>query len=104
MTVSSDLVRLTENILAATGADQEIDRQFARIFQVAPADYSADVMAARQLVKQLLPEAELKVGYDVCGILPSATVRHMSGRWTATAPTVPLAILRAMMGALDSHA
>lgn len=103
MTVSADLVRLTEHVNAATGADKEIDRQFVQIFQLAPADFSADVMAARQLVKQLMPEAELKVGYDVCGIFPSATVRSMAGHWTVAAPTVPLAILRAMMGALSAR-
>lgn len=99
----SALDSLGEKIDAATGSDQEIDRQIARVFQIAPADFSADVMAARQLVEHLLPEVTLKVGYDVCGVLPSATVHAVSGRWTAVAPTVPLAILRAMMGALKAR-
>jgi hypothetical protein len=85
----------------ADGPDPAIDEEIARMFQAEPAAYLSSAVAARKLVGDIWPEARLKVGYDVSGVFPSATVTCGERRGSSVAPTVSLAILRALMGALN---
>lgn len=85
------------NLLAsASGADASIDRAIAKAFRVDLADYSSSAVTARNFVAEVLPQATLRVGYDVCGIFPCATIFCGGLRYSSVAPTVPLAILRAL--------
>lgn len=84
----------------ANGPDAGIDEEIARMFQAEPADYLSSAVAARKLADDIWPEARLTVGYDVSGIFPSATVTCDERCSSSVAPTVSLAILRALMGAL----
>lgn len=104
MSALSALDRLSETLDAATGADPDIDLQIAQAFHIELRDFSGSAISARNLVSQLLPGADFKVGYDVCGIFPSATIRTAQGPCTAVAPTVPIAILRALKNALKACA
>ncbi len=91
---------MTGHLDDADGPDPAIDEMIARIFQAESAAYLSSAVAARKLVSDTWPEANLKVGYDVSGVFPTATVTCDKRRGYAVAPTVSLAILRALMRAL----
>lgn len=95
---------LEKALLRASGSDARIDACIAKTFRVSKIDYSSDAMAARELVAQVLPQATLRVGYDVNGILPAASVLSGKLSHSAVAPTVPLAILRALLSAVSASA
>lgn len=94
--------QLIASVDGTNGADHTLDRAIAQAFQIEVAEFTGSVAAARRLVHHLLPMADLKVGYDVCGIFPSATIRNGSDLSSEVAPTVPMAILRALMHALGN--
>lgn len=87
-------------LASASGADKEIDRLIARAFHIEAEDFTSSAETARKLVAQVMPGAILSVGYDVRGILPSATTTLGKLRATSVAPTVPLAILQSMFAVL----
>lgn len=94
--------RLAEQLDIATSVDPAIDELIAETFEIPVIGFTSSAMTARDLVARILPEASLRVGFDVCGFLPSATIRNGSGDCTAVAPSVPIAILRAMMRAMQA--
>lgn len=96
----ADLLRALEEV---TGPDREIDEALAACFDLEGADYSSDASLSRELVWRILPHARLQVGYDVNGILPSANLSDNGERFSATAPTVPLSILRVLVAALSKR-
>ena len=91
---------LIEALHKATGSDKEIDLVIADIFRLGANDYTGSAFSSRELVKQLLPGSKLQVGYNVNGVLPSATLNEGDQRFSSVAPTVPLAILRVLMEAI----
>lgn len=97
---STDLGRLAEALETASGADKQIDATIADLFGLDPAEFTSSAEVSRRLGAQLLPRWELRVGYDVCGIFPTATVSLGDRRHSAVAPTVPLAVLRALISAV----
>lgn len=98
---SLEIDAMIERLNSADGPDLAIDREIARMFQAEPADFLSSAVAARKLVGDIWREARLKVGYDVSGVFPCATVTCGERRGSSIAPTVSLAILRALMGALE---
>jgi hypothetical protein len=99
----SELEALSARVAAATGSDRELDRELARLLTgAAPAtapDYTASVDRCVDLVHVALPGWSWHVGWDATGVLPYATL-HLGGRrFEARAPTVPLALLRALLRA-----
>lgn len=80
----------------ANGADADIDRAIAQRYAVAPVDYSSSIEQCRSLVDQLLPGWRLHIGYGVTGIFPYASLTRGDEILVAEAPTLPLAVLRAL--------
>jgi hypothetical protein len=91
---------LSHALAAATGADPAIDRTIEAVLGGPAAAYTASVEDCRRLVAARLPDARLHVGYSVSGVFPYAAVTRGAQRSTAEAPTVPLAILRALTDAV----
>ena len=86
---------------AATGSDRQLDTELARRFngtELAP-DYTASVDRCIELVHAVLPGWSWHVGWNVSGVLPYATLHGPDGLVAASAATVPLALLRALMRA-----
>lgn len=93
----SDLFDLLEN---ATGADTDIDQMLAQVLGVECDGFSGDAVSSRKLAERILPDARLQVGYNVSGVLPNAVLHDAGERISIVAPTVPLAVLRALTHAL----
>lgn len=103
--MSDGLRALEVRLQAATGSDRELDDALARLLApqraAAPPDYTASVDRCVELVHEALPGWSWHVGWDATGVLPYATL-HREGRLVeASAPTVPLALLRAVLKARD---
>lgn len=81
------LARLVDALELASGADAQVDALIAEVFRLAPAEFTSSAEASRHLSAQLLPHWQLRVGYDVCGILPSATVSLGGKRHSVVAPS-----------------
>lgn len=94
-----DLRCLAGSLQTATGAESRLDAEIADIFGVSSADYTGSAEKSRRLCAEVLPAWNLRVGYDVRGVLPAATLSADRKRARAVAPTVPLAVLRALMDA-----
>ncbi|HLN22864.1 MAG TPA: hypothetical protein VK558_02660 [Patescibacteria group bacterium] len=87
----------------ATGADPGLDAAIVVLFGVPPGDYTASIEKCRFLLTETLPGWQMHLGYDVSGVFPYAAVSNGGRRLAADGPTVPLAILRAVVRALSSH-
>lgn len=99
--VMPDGIRALSNALdSASGADPEIDVMIAELLDVEPSNYTADAGGCRRLCAELLPQGQLRVGYDVRGVLPSASIHRGRDRQRAIASTVPIAILQALVAAI----
>ncbi len=103
--MSVDLDRLRRRIAGATGADRELDRELAALVDpVEPVpDYTASVDRCIDLVHACLPGWAWHVGWNASGILPYATLHHGEHLVAAAAPTVPLALLKALLGGLAAR-
>ena len=109
---NAELARLQARLQQATGSDRDLDRAIRRVLEPsggasdstpAPA-YSGSVPLCMALVRRRLPDWRLHLGYGVRGIFPYAALsRRSDERFEATAPTVPLAILRALAATLQAH-
>lgn len=102
--MTSELQALGERVATATGSDRALDRELARLLAGLPPadaapDYTASVDRCVDLVHQALPGWSWHVGWDASGVLPYATLHQGEQRVEARAPTVPLAILRALLRA-----
>ncbi|MGD9512176.1 MAG: hypothetical protein AB7I59_17935 [Geminicoccaceae bacterium] len=97
---------LLDRLERATGSDRDLDAALARAFQIAaPApDYTASVDRCLDLVRALLPGWAWHVGWNATGILPYATLHGPQGLVAASAATVPLALLKALLRALSVRA
>ena len=100
--MSARLQELSRRIAAATGADRQLDDDLARLLGPgAPAaDYTASVDRCIDLVHARLPGWAWHVGRNASGVLPYATLHRGEQLVAEAAPTVPLALLRALACAI----
>ena len=108
----AEFARLSAHLQRASGCDRDLDRAIERVLgpcggaldsSPAPA-YSGSIPLCMSLVRRCLPDWRLHLGYGVRGIFPSAALSHRAGeRFEASAPTVPLAILRALAETLQAR-
>lgn len=105
----SRIAALRKRIGRATGRDTKLDAAIADVLDPdnaageAPA-YTSSVDACIALIHRALPGWGWHVGYGPKGVLPYATVAHENARFEATAPTVPLALLNALLAAKAAKA
>lgn len=97
--MSKDLTALLERLEAATGSDPGLDHELAQTLQSEQVDYTASVDRCVEMLRTLLPGWSWHVGWGANGIMPYAAVHNGHRRSAATAPTVPLALLTAMLRA-----
>ncbi|HXP97518.1 MAG TPA: hypothetical protein VN809_12455 [Telmatospirillum sp.] len=93
----ADLKDLTAALWTANGADADIDRAIAEHFAVSSADFSSSIDQCRTLIAERLPGWRLHIGYAANGIFPYVSLAKGDEVFVAEAPTVPLAILRAVI-------
>lgn len=91
-----DLSVLADRLNATTGPDAAIDAAMAEAFGVPLAEYTESAEECRRLVAQVLPGWRLHLGFGGSGALPYAVISNDDNRAEAEAPTVPVAILRAL--------
>lgn len=95
---------LLSKISRATGADRSLDRRIASELDTSitndpTPDYTASVDQCIGLLKRVLPGWRWRIGYGPVGIRIYAFVDNGKQRHEATAPTVPLALLSAILKA-----
>ena len=90
---------LADLLARSTGAEAALDQALAGGFAVPVEDFTASVDAARRLAVAALPGWKFHVGYDAGGMFPYAALTLDDLHVEASAPTVPLAILRAAVAA-----
>ena len=100
--MSAQLQELSRRIAAATGADRQLDDDLARLLGpgTPAADYTASVDRCIDLVHARLPGWAWHVGWNASGVLPYATLHRGEHLVAEAAPTVPLALLRALVRAV----
>jgi hypothetical protein len=100
----AQLARLRDRLERAAGSDRELDRELARLLGPGgdePPDYTASVDHAIELIRGTLPAWRWHVGWSASGVVPYATVSRPGLVIEAVAPTIPLALLKALVrGAL----
>ena len=97
MTALDELYRA---LVHAGGADPALDARLVETLGVPQAGYTASVEACQRLTADRLPGWRLHLGYGVSGVFPYAALTDGEQRHAAEAPTVPLAILRALLETL----
>lgn len=99
------LAQVIQKLAAVTGSDRDLDRDLAELAggsaDEAP-DYTSSVDRSVDLLHAMLPGWSWHVGWDAQGIMPYATVHLRERIFEARAPTVPIALLRALTAALDA--
>jgi hypothetical protein len=104
-----EVARLINRLRKATGADRGLDAHIHAVVHSLTDDpigkgireYTASEPACFELIHQVLPGWKVHVGYGVKGVFPYASVSNDHGkRFEAKAPTVPLALLLALMWAI----
>jgi hypothetical protein len=103
--VPAPLAALEAALAGATGADAAVDRAVAAAFGPgeAAADWSASVERCTALVARVLPGWRWHVGWGVSGLFPYARLEQGAERVSAEAPTVPIALLRALVKAASGR-
>jgi len=94
------LDELHHALVQAGGSDPALDARLVETLGVPQAGYTASVEACRHLTANKLPGWRLHLGYGVSGVFPYAALTDGQQRRAAEAPTVPLAILRALLATL----
>ena len=110
--MSSHLQALERRIAKATGQDRDLDRAIADTIDRDARDdtmpgYTSSVDTCLALIGTVLPDWHWHVGHGPSGILPYASLSKTTGpddemplRVEASAATVPVALLHAMVKAL----
>jgi hypothetical protein len=91
---------LRDRLDRAAGPDAGLDADLTRALAGSEGAVTASPEAARAWARAALPGWHAHIGFDVTGILPYAAFSQADRHVEATAPTVPLAILRAALRAL----
>lgn len=89
-------------LTAATGADPAIDRAVAALFgdEIGAArGWSGSVEECVRLLHRVLPGWSWHVGWAPSGVVPYARLRRGEERISAEGPSVPIALLRAILAA-----
>lgn len=97
---------LLARLESATGSDRQLDAALAQAFgggEPAP-DYTASVDRSLDLIHVLLPGWAWHIGWNATGVLPYATLHGPQGLIAASAATVPLALLKALLRARETMA
>lgn len=94
--MSKDLRAL---LTAATGADSALDKALAEKFGVVQTDYSASIDHCISLLRQVLPGWTWHLGWNAAGLFPYAMLHRDHDHASSDAPTMPLALLRAIVKA-----
>ena len=102
--MTGDLERLLVELQDASGADRALDRRIAAVLEglaadEAAPDYTASVDCCLALIGRVLPGWHWHIGFGPRGIFPYATLEDGEARFEALAPTVPLALLQAVVSA-----
>jgi hypothetical protein len=98
---------LVDKLARATGPDPDLDAAIAAQFggrSPDPPSYTGSVDACIDLVHAQLAGWGWHVGFGPSGVLPYAALHDDTRRVEASAPTVPLALLRALAAALAAVA
>lgn len=95
------LAALRARLAAATGADPALDRAVQAAFgpAEAPGDYSASIERCRALLARVLPGWRWHLGWGASGLFPYARLERGGERVSDEGPTVPIALLRALVRA-----
>lgn len=83
----------------ASGNDAALDEAIASTLGAKPAAYTASAESCVALMRQLLPGWHWHVGWGGNGIFPYVRLEQAGNRVRVEAPTVPLALLRAIIRA-----
>lgn len=101
--MSDPLTELEARLGAATGSDRQLDELLSRELdgaQLAAApDFTGSVDRSLELIRRVLPGWSWHVGWNATGVLPYASLHRGERLVEAQAPTVPLALLRALLRA-----
>jgi hypothetical protein len=99
--MSQGVFELLRALEAATGSDRRLDAELADLVGApSPApDYTASVDRCVELVRAELAGWAWHVGWDASGVLPYATLHGGPHLVEAAGPTVPIALLRALLRA-----
>jgi hypothetical protein len=111
--MKSTLAELEKRLGQATGPDHEIDKEIATDLdddcdEDGVPSFTASVDDCIALIKRTLPDWHWHVGHGPMGVVPYASMSRSDEDADAilievSAPTVPLALLRALMQALSSR-
>ncbi|GAB6052251.1 hypothetical protein JCM17960_10710 [Magnetospira thiophila] len=97
---------LADQLERATGADRALDRALRDHFlgpqEGDPPPLTGSVDRCLELVHQVLPGWHWHVGWGASGFLPYALLSHQGHEYHSDGPTVPLALLRALMLAWEA--
>ncbi|KAF0222400.1 MAG: hypothetical protein FD176_2722 [Rhodospirillaceae bacterium] len=96
-----DLRELSCRLNVSQGGNADLDRLVADFFAQPCLDYSESTEQCRALVRRVLPDWRLHLGFGVSGVLPYAALSLGDRHYEAEAATVPLAILRSLMQAVS---
>ena len=97
--MDTSLDELLAQLEAATGRDRQLDAALALAFAGGepPPDYTASIDRCLELVHAVLPGWAWHVGWNATGVLPYATLHGPDRVTAASAGTVPLALLKALV-------
>lgn len=95
------LESLLTRLERADGHDEALDQMIAQALaglrdETPTPDYTASVERCLDLLHKLLPQWRWHVGYSANGVMPYVVLMNGVQRVEAEAPTVPLALLRAI--------
>ncbi len=104
--MTQELATLKQAVDTAYGGDRALDAELARTLHAPAAAFTGSVDAALDLIRHVLPDWGWHVGWHADGIRPYATL-HDAARTQhvdVAGPSVPIALLRALMLALEQAA
>jgi hypothetical protein len=102
--MGTDWLDLLRRVEQAAGADTALDADLAAVFGVAVAPFTASVPDCRTLAGTAMPGMKLHLGYGASGVFPYASLTGEGLHVVSEAATVPLAILRSVVGAAAARA
>lgn len=100
-----DIAELLERVRSGTGSDSGLDAEISRCLDGPqqgagdPPPYTSSIDRCIDLLHRVLPAWAWHTGFGPRGVVPYASVSKGETRFEATAATVPLAILQAILEA-----
>jgi len=92
----ADWSSLSARLHRTTGSEAALDTALADALGLPSRAYTGSVEDARALAAAVLPEWRLHLGWGATGMFPYARLSNNGAHIEAEAPTLPLAILRAV--------